>query len=261
MNRFKISALVLALTSIATTSAMAQSKMNAWEGAYGQIGVGYGSFMPSIGGGTSTTPTPASAQAVGYPSSVVSSTSASNINNISTGLANIAIGYNWAIDQTYVLGLNAAYYPGASSGATGVLNVAPTTITSPLGARVGSPVSVAGATTTASYQVQNLYSIALTPGYAIDKDRLAYAKVGYTGATIGLSSPVLPYNSTNLTGLLLGIGYKQMVTSSIYAFGEVNYGMYGSQTISQTTTTGSAITGMTVKGNGLDLLVGVGYRF
>ena len=43
MNQFKISVLALAMTSIATTSAMAQSsKTNAWEGAYGQIGVGYG---------------------------------------------------------------------------------------------------------------------------------------------------------------------------------------------------------------------------
>ena len=257
MNRFKISALALALASIATTSAMAQSsKANAWEGAYGQIGVGYGSFMPSIGGGTATTATPSPLPSYGYPATISQTTSASSVNNISTGLVNLALGYNWGINESYVLGLAATYYPGASSGATGVLNIAPTTINGGLGAK-----AVAGASTTASYNIKNLYSIVLTPGYTIDKDRLAYAKVGYTGATIGLSSPVLPYNSTNLTGFTLGIGYKQMVTSSVYAFGEVNYGMYGSQTISQTTTTGTAVTGMTVKGNGLDLLVGVGYRF
>ena len=236
MNQLKMSVLALALTGIAASSAMAQSsKTNAWEGFYGQVGVGFGIFTPSISNGTATK--------AGYPTFT---TSASNVNNVNTGLANLAAGYNFGINQNFILGIGATYYPGASSSATGTLN---TTYN-------GAVLS----TTAATYNVKNLYSVVLTPGYVIDKDKLAYAKVGYTGATIGLSSPVIPYNATNLTGYTLGIGYKQMVTSSIYAFGEFNYASYGSATASSTTTTGFNVNN-SAKGTGTDLLVGLGYRF
>lgn len=235
MKTLKISALALAMMGVFTTSANAQSaKVNPWEGAYGQIGVGYGMFNPTVSNGT----------AVRGPLNLTSS--ASNVNNVSTGLVNLAAGYNFGINANWLLGIGATYYPGASSGATGDLNY-----------------SLAGrqiATSQASYQVKNLYSIVLTPGYAIDKDRLVYAKVGYTGATIGLSTPDLAYNTNNLTGLALGLGYKQMVTGSIFAFGEVNYATYGNKTATGTTTSGLAVSNQ-IKGTGTDILVGVGYRF
>lgn len=262
MKKFKISALALALTSIAASSAMAQSsKVNAWEGAYGQAGVGFGIFTPKIGSGTAVTPVPASYQAYGYPATVSQSASASNVNNVNTGLFNLAAGYNFGINETWILGLGATYYPGASSAANGTLAVAPTTMTSPYGAPVGSPAAVPGGSSVATYNVKNLYSVVLTPGYAIDKDRLAYAKLGYTGATIGLSGPTLAYQTTNLTGYTLGLGYKQMFTESLYAFGEVNYASYGTKNITATLTTGTQLQGMTISGVGTDLLVGVGYRF
>ncbi len=273
MKHLKISALVLALTSIAASSAMAQStKTNAWEGAYGQIGVGYGMFVPSIGSGTAVTPNTAKAPtafgpyagtpltALGYNSSISQAASASSVNNVSTGIANLALGYNFGINESYILGVAAAYYPGASSGATGQLSVAPTTIST---ATPGLPATlpVGGASTTATYNVKNLFSLVFTPGYAIDKDRLAYLKLGYSGTTIGLSGPTLAYQTTNLTGYTVGLGYKQMFTESLYAFGEVNYASYGTKTLSATLTTGTVLNGMTVSGNGTDLLVGIGYRF
>lgn len=247
MKTVKISALVLAIAGVFATSASAQSaKKNPWEGAYGQVGVGFGIFTPSISNGTPTYPSPYSA--------VPAAMSTSSINNVNTGLVNLAAGYNFGINETYVLGVAATYYPGASSSATGQLSVNQTT---------GSPAyNALNSATTATYNVKNLYSIVLTPGYAIDKDRLAYAKVGYTGATIGLSSPILPYNATNLGGLSLGLGYKQMVTGSIFAFGEFNYATYGNATVGQiTSTNGVRINGVSVKGTGTDVLVGVGYRF
>jgi outer membrane immunogenic protein len=267
MNQFKVSVLALAITSIATTSAMAQSsKTNAWEGAYGQIGVGYGMFVPKIGNGTAVSPTGNAPNGVpattyGYPATVSQSASASNVNNVNTGLANLAAGYNFGINSSYILGIAATYYPGASSSATGQLSVAPTTISSPLGARVGSPATVPGGSTTATYNVKNLYSIVFTPGYVIDKDRLAYLKLGYSGTTIGLSGPTLAYQTTNLSGYTVGLGYKQMFTESLYAFGEVNYASYGTKSLSATLTNGTVLNGMTISGNGSDVLVGVGYRF
>ena len=232
MNQFKMSVLALALAGFTTSSAMAQStKTNAWDGAYGQVGIGWGMFNPSIGTG--------SYSARNYP------VTASNVNNISTGLANLAVGYNYGITSEYVLGIAATYYPGASSGATGQLN-----IITPVGS-IPSP---------ASYQVKNLYSVVLTPGYVIDKDRLVYAKVGYTGATIGLSTPTIAYNTTNLHGYSLGLGYKQILTGSVFAFGEINYAGYSNATASTTTTSGTAVSAP-IKGTGTDLLVGIGYRF
>jgi outer membrane immunogenic protein len=259
MKIVKISALVLAMAGVYATSANAQSaKTNPWEGAYGQLGVGYGMFVPKIGSGAAVTPTGLPA-ATGYPSSISQSASASNVNNVNTGLVNLAAGYNFGINDKWVLGLAATYYPGASSSATGQLSVAPTTLVNSRSSAYNLPVP--GGSSTATYNVKNLYSIVLTPGYAIDKDRLAYAKLGYTGATIGLSGPTLAYQSTNLTGYSLGLGYKQMITSAIYAFGEVNYASYGTKNISATLTNGTQLQGMTVSGVGTDILVGVGYRF
>ncbi len=268
MKKIKMSALVLAAASIASTGAMAQSsKANAWEGAYGQVGVGFGIFTPKIGSGTGVSPTgntPAGTPlppnvpwtSLGYPATVSQSASASNVNNVNTGIANIAAGYNFGINESYILGVGATYYPGASSSATGQLSLAPTTMNGGAGV-----IPIPGASTTATYNVKNLYSIVFTPGYVIDKDRLAYAKLGYTGTTIGLSGPTLAYTSVNLSGYTLGLGYKQMVSESLYAFGEVNYGSYGNQSLSPTLTNGTALSGMTVSGNGLDFLVGIGYRF
>ena len=269
MKHIKISAIAIALTSLATTTAMAQStKTNAWEGAYGQVGAGWGMFVPSIGSGSATTkntgvapagipgvPAGTPLTALGYPASITSGVSGSNINNVSTGLVNLAAGYNFGLTSTWVLGLAATYYPGASSGATGTLNVAPTTMTGTLGT-----VPIPGVSQTASYQVKNLYSIVATPGYALDKDRLVYGKIGYTGASIGLSSPTIAYNTTNLSGFALGLGYKQILTGSIYAFGEVNYATYGNTTASATSNTGTAVSAP-IKGTGSDFLVGLGYRF
>lgn len=271
MKTVKISALVLGLAGVFAANANAQSaKVNAWEGAYGQIGVGYGSFAPKIGSGTAVSPTgnvpsgPAAGTpltSLGYPATVSQSASANNVNNVNTGLVNLALGYNFGINEKFVLGLGATYYPGASSSATGNLTTAATTITSPAGAAVGSPATVPSRTLNATYNVKNLYSIVLTPGYAIDKDRLAYAKVGYTGATIGLNGASLAYTSLNLTGYSLGLGYKQMFTSSLYAFGEFNYASYGTKSLTATLTTGTQLQGMTASGTGMDVLVGVGYRF
>jgi hypothetical protein len=243
MKKIKISLLVATITGFAATGALAQSKANAWEGAYGQVGVGYGNFAPSISNGTATIPTGRSAP---FPATISGTTSATNVNNINTGLVSVAAGYNFGIGADYVLGIGATYYPGASSSATGTLN------TLYNGNVVGS--------TNATYNIKNLYNIFLSPGYVIDKDRLAYLKIGYTGSTIGLSSPILAYNTTNLSGINLGLGYKQMINAQWYAFGEANYASFGSQTASATTTTGTSVSN-SIKGTGMDLLVGIGYRF
>ena len=152
MKQFKLTAVALALTATAAGSAMAQSaKANAWEGAYGQVGVGFGVFSPSISNGSPTYPAPYSA--------IPAAMSTSSINNVNTGLVNLAAGYNWGINDKFVLGIGATYYPGASSSATGTLSVNQTT--------GSSRYNALNSSTQATYNVKNLYSIVLTPGYVI----------------------------------------------------------------------------------------------
>ena len=244
MKKLQISAIAFALTSVAAGSAMAQSsKGNAWEGFYGQVGVGYGTVTPSLQNGTAQVP----AGFVPHYPAFTGTTSGANLNNLNTAVANIAVGYNYAIDSTWVVGLGLSYDPGASSGATGQL-----LLTAPTGTLLN--------TQNATYQMKNVYSITINPGYAIDKDRLAYLMLGYTGATIGLSSQNIPYNTTTLNGYTVGLGYKQMVTLSIYVLGEAKYASYGQKTANNTAF-GVVPVSNSVSANGAEFLVGVGYRF
>ena len=58
---------------------------------------------------------------------------------------------------------------------------------------------------------------------------------------------------------MFGLGYKQMVTKSIYLLGEVNYANMSSKTATIQTSSGP-LSG-NVGGSGVDVLVGVGYKF
>lgn len=104
-----------------------------------------------------------------------------------------------------------------------------------------------GASVSEKYKNQNTYNIFLSPGYAISKDKLAYAKVGYTGTTYKF-----PESSYNLTGYSLGLGYKQIINGGLYGFAEGNYLSYGNKTTEN---------GSKISGNSMNLLVGLGYKF
>ena len=257
MKTVKISALVLAMTGVLATSANAQStKTNAWEGADVAVSVGYGQFTPKIGSiTTSALRFPVAAYGGAY-TTAPSGTATSQADNVNTGTANISAGYNWGINSDYVLGIRATYYTGASSAANGSFTTSTAAVASPIPVPAGTVL----VTNPISYNVKNLYSIVLTPGYAIDKDRLVYAKVGYTGATIGLNGPTLAYSTVGLSGYNLGVGYKQMITQSIYMLGEFNYAGFSNKTVTLTNTSGVNLTGA-FGGSGIDFLVGVGYRF
>ena len=254
MKTVKISALALAMMGVFATNANAQSsKVNAWEGFYGQFSVGFASFSPTIGS-TSIAPTGRLAgysnpPPAGLGQTVSVGTSASTLN---TGTDAIGAGYNFGINDKFVLGLGANYYIGATSAGTGSF-----TLTAPGYSAAGVPAL--NSTSPISYQLKNLWSVTLNPGYAIDKDRLVYAKVGYTGVTIGLNSATAAYQTTNLSGYTLGLGYKQMITQSVYLLGEVNYGGFSNKATTLASTNGTFST--TVGGTGYDLLFGVGYRF
>lgn len=209
--------LVVALLSTVAIGAMAQSS---FEGAYGQIGVGYESVSPSFSGGTITSGTLAGSN---Y------SASSSNINSFA---GNVGVGYNFAVTKEFLLGIGADYSPINSSKQTLTMSIPGYVVPS------------------SSYKTQNTYNVFLAPGLVIDKDKLAYAKVGYSGAQLQADGE----SATNFTGYILGLGYKQIISGGLYGFGEVNYASYGNKNFA-----GDA--SGTVKFNATNILIGLGYKF
>jgi opacity protein-like surface antigen len=213
----KYKLLVVAVTTLVASSAMAQS---AFEGAYGQIGIGYESASPSFSGGTITSGKNSYAYTVN-----------SSNNNSFTG--NVALGYTFSLTPSFTLALGGEYSPIQSSSSNFTISIPSVKYSE-----------------TNSYQKQNSYNIFLAPGYVIDKDKLAYVKVGYTGASVKAAG-----DTTNYTGYSLGLGYKQIISASWYGFAELNYSSYGNQNIGGTGTTGTS------NFNSTNALVGVGYKF
>ena len=234
--------LAVALLSVTATGAMAQS---AFEGAYGQLGIGYGNVSPSVSnvtisgsaGGTTLTNFPLSS-------------SVGNSNDF-TGTA--TIGYNFGVTKDFLLGIGAEYSPFASSSSNVTANYGPD----------GSGAWYRATTT---FKIENSYNIFLSPAIVIDKDKLAYAKVGYTGASANTAG-----QTVNLNGYSLGLGYKQIISGGWYGFGEVNYAAYGNQNLSTSYNSVVTVGGTTynvpttakatVSANTMNVLVGVGYKF
>jgi hypothetical protein len=225
--------LVAALFAASTTGAFAQSK--SFEGAYGQVGIGYEMVSPSLslgninvtGAGTGTFP---------YSSSI------SNSNSFA---GTVTLGYNFVVTKDFLLGLGAEYSPIAGQKA----NYSGSNPT--LGTQSGQ------------YNKENSYNIFLSPATPIGTDGLLYGKVGFTGASFKSQLNGGSSNTDNLTGYSLGIGYKQFITGGLYGFGEVNYASYGNKTSTETASSGgyNLSQSSTFSANSANVLVGIGYKF
>ncbi|QWE00089.1 hypothetical protein FD967_08615 [Polynucleobacter sp. JS-Mosq-20-D10] len=222
------------LTSLFSLNAYADSLLNPWAGVYGQVGIiGYASYIPKSASGTTS---------VG--NFTFSNTATANHAN---GLvANIGGGYNFGVSENYILGIGAALYPGHSK------TVSSTSVTNlPSGAVVSH----------GTYNVSNIFSFSLLPGYVIDKTHLVYAKIGYTGSTLNANSPGnYPQQTTHVNGTVYGLGYKQLITESIYFFGEGNFAVNREKAVSVVTDSGATVKS-TANATGYDFILGVGYRF
>jgi hypothetical protein len=221
---------LLVFTGVATLTSMQVSAQSKFEGAYGQVGIGYESVSPS----TSTTVTYGGTN---IPTSI-------GLSNSNSFAGTATLGYYFPVTKDFLLGIGAEYSPIAGQKANYSGSV--------LGTSLGN----------GSYNKENAYNIFLSPATPIGKDGLLYGKVGYTGATIkdtfGSSSA-----NTNYTGYSLGLGYKQMIQGGLYGFGEFNYMSYGNQTArSSGTISGYTVTSsITSNANAYNLLVGLGYKF
>lgn len=231
MKKLLIAAVVAGLVGTAN----AQS---AFEGFYGQLSTGYENN--SIGSSTTTTTTSPNIGTFLYSNPSY---------NFSSMPLIAALGYTFSVSNQFTLGLGADYsFLKAKSGNW--------TATSP------------GQDPQQSYtKTSNRMNFFLTPGYVVDKNSLAYAKVGYSRQKVEYfdTSSNDTLGNANVNGYILGLGYKQLISGGFYAFGEANYMAYsktsinfssacerGCNTFSNSTPTPSSA---------YNLLVGVGYRF
>ena len=224
----KIKLLVTAAATVMASTAMAQS---AFEGAYGQIGIGYETISPSLS-------TSVSAGGVGIPAGI----STSNANSFA---GTVTVGYNFAINKDFLLGLGVDY--------------------SPVAGKTGNAVTVgaAGVKTYSTYKTLNHFNVFLSPAYAVDKDKLIYGKVGYSQSETQVDFESLDSPNHTSSGYVLGLGYKQIIKGGFYGFAEGNYFVYNPSTYSVSSSNAgvSFTSSQNISSTGYNLLVGVGYKF
>jgi len=211
----KVKSLIVGIGFISLAApALAQS---VFTGFYGQVGIGYENSTPSYSGGTLNN----SAYSYGISGGTTNSFAAT-----------ATIGYYFPVTGNFLLGIGAEYSPlsGTSSNAT---------------------VTVPALKYSESQSIKkgDSYNLFISPAYAIDKEKLAYAKVGYSSANYEIGGDNDTYN-----GYSLGLGYRQIIQGSWYGFAEVNYTSYGNQNVA-TNASGTASFKVT------NALVGVGYQF
>lgn len=237
----------LAATGLVATSAFAQK--SAFEGFYGQLATGYESNNASNLNNTTTTPgeTPdtwnTSSQSFGGAPLV------------------IGLGYNFSVAPKWVLGLGADYSAISQKSST------------------YSGTNTGGALSGQTLEASNRFNIFITPGYEIDKDKLVYLKAGYSSLTLKNTAPnyysaspaALAMGSTTgsfasgsqtstVSGYVVGLGYKQIITGGFFGFAEANYMSYGKPSFSQSIGGGTNITS-NPSVNSYQLLIGAGYKF
>lgn len=201
--------------------AMPSFAQSVFTGFYGQVGVGYENSVPSYSGGTLYGITPGPLYSYGISGGTTESFSGT-----------VALGYYLPVIDTFLLGIGAEYSPVQSNSSNATVTIPALKYTE-----------------SQSIRKNNSYNLFLSPAYVIDKEKLTYAKVGYTGATFEIGGYDISYY-----GYSLGLGYRQIIQDNWYGFAEVNYSSYGNQNIASN---GSGTASFKVT----NALLGVGYRF
>jgi hypothetical protein len=225
MNKIlKLSAIALLASS---TSLMAQSKN--FEGA--NIAIGVSAVGAEVSG------TSKSGQAG-------TSNSTGAIGKIAE-IANLDIGYTFAISNNGALSIGGTYIPGKAKIGSGSF-----TETTPGGTNNTGNVNA---------QFKDPYSIYIMPTYAITGNSAIFAKISYNHVDLDLTSAgttTITSKPGNLEGWGYGVGSKTMLDKNTYLQVEVNYTDY------------DAITGTLSSGNTYSAdpktiagTVSIGYKF
>jgi outer membrane immunogenic protein len=207
-----------------------------FEGFFGQASTGYEKNTIS-----NTAPT--------LSNSTGSQTFTTSGNAVSNNMPLVlGAGYYFSLNSQFLLGLAADY---------SAVTVTTNAITNS---------SVGFATKSPSYQISNRYSIYIAPAFQINKESLAYLKLGYSTENLQRNDANSSTNvSSSLNGYILGIGYKQIITGGLYGFGELNYMGYRQSTmsnLSKSSLNGQPATDSVSPGaNAYNFLVGLGYKF
>jgi len=224
MNKSKLVAALATAGFLCLGGTAAQAQSELWQGAWGQIGVGAATFIPGFSGGT-------------YLNAFPSSGEKKDLNTI---IGILSAGYTFAISGPWTLGVGASLIPGTSD--TQNYSVL---ITTPRGVTAGP----------GTYSVSNVFGITLQPGYAINEEKLVYAKVGYSGATANTDSDSFGQASSSLSGYALGLGYRQVIRGGLYGYAELNYAKYNDVDVPYAQLSGK------INATGMDVAVGIGWKF
>ena len=271
-GRVSTAFITMLLMSFGASNAQAQSD---FAGFYGQLSTGYESNqLGSLSGSATEVPN--------NNSDIIRSAPSQTFGGAPLVFG---VGYYWKANDKWLLGVGADYSAISQNSSTFPVSMT----NSP-----GNTTVAAGSTLTAngaSVSLSNRFNLFLTPGYAIDKDKLVYVKAGYSQVTTQFnrnsSVTKVAANGTSITtsatggnpssnqgGYIIGLGYKQIITSGLYGFMEGNYMGYSSPSDSFTTTVTALNTvhGISSTGtrtvttnfsslNSYQLLVGLGYAF
>ena len=235
-GRVSLVFVTLLLMSFGSSNTQAQSD---FVGFYGQLGTGYGKETAKSSSPSITT--------IKYGSATGDATS-----NTSWGYAPVVIGvgYTFQVLPNWTVGLGGDY----------ALNTpdSPNTTTDFHGKLATGQVSY-------KYTAGDRYNLYLTPGYSIDKDKLAYLKLGYSSEVIQIQGVNIAgaTNNSRINGYILGLGYKQIISGGFYGFGEANYMGYQSSTLSTPPPNPASGAHFNIIQNvsAYNILVGLGYKF
>jgi hypothetical protein len=159
---------------------------------------------------------------------------------------NLNIGYNFQINDSLILGLQASLQP-VTSGAIQVQKVP------------GTPTE---------FQNNARFDFSILPGVLINPDNLLYGKVGYSYNKENVRNANGAWGTTlKYEGYVLGAGVKSfslgnlLGVKNLYAFAEYNYAGYGNKGYSVINTSGNSVVSSGIKLNSSSGLVGLGYIF
>jgi len=209
--------------------ASAQAKN--FEGFKAELGAGYAQVKPSSSGGTIS----------GTPYATSYTAAADNLN---TPLFFLGLGYDYAINDSWLVGVGGTYAPFNS-------NTGNQTVT--LSAPANTVIS-------GRYWFNNAYSLFVKPSYVLDKDSTVYGKVGYTGLTSNGDTA-----SINLKGMMFAAGYSRNFDKNLYGFAEVAYAKYGDGDLPTNYFNKAPLTGAvnngTISASAMEIKFGIGYKF
>jgi hypothetical protein len=240
--------LLIALSAVFASPAVFAQASN-FAGFFGQVGVGY--EYNTVG---STGPNNwRSSDGVGPSFSQTGGAAGKSFGNA------IAIGYGLALTDRILLQIGAEYQP--LGGDTRPFDIQFTNVNRQGQATTGGP------NRGNYYRVLNRYGIFLSPGYAIDDNKMAYLKVGYTAQTVNartvpINGVTLLSDSKDVGGFMVGLGYRQLLSSNVYIFAEANYSDYAKAGLTFRSNRSPAFTNTSSpKSNNFNALVGIGARF